>query len=276
MNYMKGILLIVVLTALSFSGVGKEKESLYIQKTDSADYYLEIKDWENAERTLKDALRAEPGNVNNALLLNNLARVQQQSGRDQEALENYDIALSITPSNSMIRYNRGVLLSSLGRYEDSVVDLGYAVKGIPGDPYPLVLRGLAYLKLSKYAEAEADLQAALDRDKDNLDALELLGSLYVYKEAYDKGLSLYRRLVEKNPVAENYFKLAYSQMLAENITEADENVRKGLSLDPNYGNLYLLRAYIHQLRYETEAKEIDVRLGMERGGEMSLFRNLLK
>lgn len=270
----------VILTALIlFSFLARATtESYYLQMTDSATYYIEQSDWINAERTLKEALRSEPGNVGNALLLNNLARVQQQTGRYHEALENFNIALAITPSNSLIRYNRGMLLFAFGKNEEAAEDFSYAVRADDKDSNALMMRGMSYMRAGRTEDAERDLRNALALDSNNVDCMEALARILITgdDEKVMEGISLLRKITEKEPSAENHFRLGFAQAVKGDISGAEETVRVGLSVDPQYGNLYLLRAYLHQSRYETEAKELDIKIGTERGGDMNIFRSLLK
>lgn len=268
-------LIILFLVSVFTSGLRAE-ESYYLQMTDSALYYIGIADWVNAERSLKEALRAEPANVGNALLLNNLARVQQQSGRFHEALENFNIALSITPANSTIRFNRGALLFAFGKYEEAVEDISFAIDAGNDSPSPLLMRGLAYMKLGKNEESEKDLRKSLAVDAGYTEAMEALAGLLIARGDRHEGIEWLEKIVKLHPDAPGHFRLAYAQAIDGDLRNAAENVRIGLSIDPLYGNLYLLRAYLNQQRYDNEAKDIDIRLGKERGGDMNLFRNLLK
>lgn len=263
----------VLLSAISLFA---QDSPLYIEKADSASIYIEREDWSKAEKLLLEALRLEPANYNNSLLLNNLARVMQQTGRDDEALYNYDLALCMAPSNSTIRYNRGLLLLSLSRTQDAIADFTKAAEAPESGVLPLLMRAFCYMKENNADAAEADFKKVLDKDDSSLDAMEGLAGIYLTDGRIDEAIEILGQALDKSPSADLYFRLGMAQCLSERINEAAESVREGIKLDPEYGNLYLLRAYIHQQRYQMEEMEADLRTGRGKGGEMELFKGMFR
>ena len=53
----------------------------YYELVDSADYYINKEEYAKAEETILRALRLEPSNYNNSLLLSNLGTIQRRQGR---------------------------------------------------------------------------------------------------------------------------------------------------------------------------------------------------
>ena len=82
----------------------------YVERADSADHYIKAERWADAERNLKTALRLEPANPGNALLLSNLGYVQTMLGKFDDALESYDVSLSIAPKSAVVALKPGTHL----------------------------------------------------------------------------------------------------------------------------------------------------------------------
>lgn len=73
---------------------------------------------------IDNALKDHPERIE---LLNNKANLLKSMGRLQEALEIYNVALNIQPLNPSILANRGLLLQSLHRIDESNQDLASAL-----------------------------------------------------------------------------------------------------------------------------------------------------
>ena len=92
---MKKILVLFILSIGCAALNCADAQSLYISYIDSADVNIRAKNWLQAERFLLLALKQEPANNNNSLLISNLATVQRYQRKYGEALKNYDVALSL-------------------------------------------------------------------------------------------------------------------------------------------------------------------------------------
>lgn len=268
-------LFLLLLALIPVTGILAQDSPLYMTKADSASVYIEREAWADAERVLLEALRLEPANFNNSLLLNNLARVMTQTGRYDKALENYDLALGLAPANSTIRYNRGLLLFTLGRTSEAIEDFSTVSEADGAGTAPILMRALCYMKDGAQDKAEADFRSVIAAEPENADAIEGLSGLLLTSGRYEEAASLLRDAVSSAPSAYLYFRLGLAQALSGRLSDADESVREGVRIDPEMGNLYLLRAYIHQQRYQTPEKEADIRTGIGKGGDMTLFRGLI-
>ena len=94
----------------------------YYELVDSAELCIQEKEWERAEVFIKEALRVQPDNFNNSLLLSNLATVQRYQGRNEDALKNYSIALFMTPNAVTLLKNRASLYLDMDSIEKAYSD----------------------------------------------------------------------------------------------------------------------------------------------------------
>ena len=82
---MKCILFIVFFMA-GFLSVSAQTYNEWIDKSFEC---IESEDWTGAEKALIGALRVQPANPQNALLLSNLGTIQRKMGKNDEALKSY-------------------------------------------------------------------------------------------------------------------------------------------------------------------------------------------
>lgn len=262
-----------LLSAAAFTATGQNSQ-LYLQKADSASLYIEKENWQEAERVIREALRLEPANFNNSLLLNNLGRVMQQCGKDQEALENFNLALCLAPSNSTIRYNRGVTLMSLGKYGEAADDFTASLSNEGTRQGAMLMRGFCNAALGKRKEARDDFEGVLSLDSENADALEGMADILLSEGKNAEALECLEKVLAKHPSPELYLRAGSLQLSQEQPEKAAETIREGIVAYPEYGNLYLLRAMLHKLRYQTAEMEADIRTGTGKRGDISLFPGL--
>ena len=88
--------------------------------------YLDKKDYFSAEQALKAALRKEPANPNNVMLMVNLGTIQRNLGKYDEALVSYNIAIDRFPEKIFLRHTTIVVGYFLKISEASIKPLVHA------------------------------------------------------------------------------------------------------------------------------------------------------
>lgn len=74
----------------------------------------------------------------------------------QEALADFNKAISLTPDSAEAYYNRGLLYQGEKQHEFAINDFTAANGLVPQQAEPLLARALSYLALDKPKEAAAD------------------------------------------------------------------------------------------------------------------------
>ncbi len=112
------------------------------------------------------------------------------------ALENYDRALKFErpdPRNDLILYeNRGSVLESLGRHDEAIADFNHALSLDPHDTIAYSNRATAYLASNRAALAIADLTTVIRDEPSNGRAFYSRGTAYERTGALDQALQDYR------------------------------------------------------------------------------------
>ena len=119
---MKKILVLFILSIGCAALNAADARSLYVSYIDSSDVNIRAKNWLQAERFLLLALKQEPANNNNSLLISNLATVQRYQRKYGEALKNYEVALAMTPKAVTLLKNRASLYLELDSLSRSYLD----------------------------------------------------------------------------------------------------------------------------------------------------------
>ena len=99
-----------------------DTETPYFQAIDSAQTYIYSHDWPIAEQWLLKAIRLEPENPNNSLLLSNIATLQRYQGRMADAVKNYSLALDMTPHAVTLLLNRAALYVEMDSVQRAIDD----------------------------------------------------------------------------------------------------------------------------------------------------------
>ncbi|NEQ44905.1 MAG: tetratricopeptide repeat protein [Leptolyngbya sp. SIOISBB] len=126
--------------------------------------------------------------------LYNKGLVLSNLGRYEEEIAAYDAALAIKPDDAAL-YNKGFALSNLGRYEEAITAYDAAL-AIKPDDAALYNKGFALSNLGRYEEAIAAYDAALAIKPDDAAlynkgfALDELGRYEEAIAAYDAALAI--------------------------------------------------------------------------------------
>jgi tetratricopeptide (TPR) repeat protein len=135
-----------------------------MQWVDSADIYIEQKEWLKAENALLNALRAEPANAQNSLLLSNLGTVQRYCGKYQEALDTYSMALFMTPRSSTLLRNRAALYAEMDSLQQACADYSHLIILDDTDEDALYNRALIYMQKGDTVACRKDLEYMLSNN----------------------------------------------------------------------------------------------------------------
>lgn len=100
-------------------------------------------------------------NVDIARALNNRAIALSRTGREQQALADFQRANAVDPQNANPFYNRGALHFASGRYDEALADITRAIALDDANAQYYNARGLAYERLNDFDNAFADYSQAI-------------------------------------------------------------------------------------------------------------------
>ena len=235
-----------------------DTETPYFQYVDSAQNYIYNHDWQVAEQWLMRAIRQEPDNPNNSLLLSNIATLQRYQGRLADAVKNYSLALDMTPHAVTLLLNRAALyveMDSVGRAVDDyerVCEL---------DMYNTEARyslGVLAMEGGDTKRAE-DLFTEIKRINPNSGLYhEGMGLLHKRNGNYSRAAELFTQVIKVQPNAQLLGNRADCYLILKRLNDAEEDIRTALEMSPDDPYLYVLRAKLNKLRFQRQDMDRDI------------------
>jgi tetratricopeptide (TPR) repeat protein len=197
---------------------------------------------ERAQERERRELIAE---INDAL---HAAQRAARSGDNQRALEHYELALRLSPTNRGALGDRCVILVRLGDYQRAIEACDVALASYPDFTDVLVSRGNARRLRGDAEGALADFDAALAQDPVSLRALNNR-SLVRYLEGDLAGaLADSERILELDPRhAPGYLRRARAHDRLGNLYEAYESYRRFAFLEPSHPDTADVQARMDEL-----------------------------
>ena len=164
------------------------------------------------------------------------------AGRHVEALEDYDQALLLDPSNATAYVRRGVSKARLGHHARAIEDFDQALRLDPRNTTAYAERGRANVRLGRHAEAVEDFDQILLLDPRDADAYlnrgvskSRVGQHTEALEDFDQALLLDPRS------ALSYSNRGISKAILGRRQEAIEDYDRALLLDPRDADTYANR-----------------------------------
>lgn len=258
--------IIILVSFILGSVTVSASQNSYMELADSAEYYIGQELWNKAEEKIIEALRLEPANFNNALLLSNLGTVRTHKEEYDKAIEAYTLALSISPASTTLHNNRARAYILNNNLPEALADIDKSLQLDSIQEWPLQTRGLIYLQDNRLEEA-AKVFSTLKRNfPDNSIAFSGLATLFTRQGDIDKALEFYDLALKKDPSDEDTLcNYVFLLIETEKYSEARALLRKAISDNPENPMLYLLRGYIHRLNYLLNEAQADKKTAIEKG-----------
>lgn len=227
---------------------------------------IENEDWMCAEDCILKALKREPANIQNALLLSNLGTIQRYMGKNADAIKSYTNALMITPRSVTILKNRASLYASIDSLDKAIADYSQVIALDVKEQRALYERGLIYLQKRDTISARYDFETILKANPDSRDAYMGFATLMKYRNYYDDSVDLYSKVLKlNNNDYDAYFGRAESYFYLGKMSKARDDLKKALELDNSDPLLYILRAKIGWCQFEKESAKDDFDKAVELG-----------
>jgi len=119
------------------------------------DAYWQLNDWNDATEQFQAELANDPTNCDARWKLGNILLAQHM--RPDEALADIDKALDTCPALTQGKEDRATALIRLNRYADALADLKAAVKDSPDEPRLHFMMAQAYRGLGRTSDANAEM-----------------------------------------------------------------------------------------------------------------------
>lgn len=182
------LLIIVGWCACPFFGV--QAQTTYAGWCERAAAAIEGDSLTQAQEYIRQALRLEPSNPNNALLFSNLGTIQRRQGQYELALESYQLALNLSPMSVPILMNHATLSLELGRYDAARADYSQVIELEPHHEEALLMRAYIYMQQRVYKFARQDYDTLLRYAPMNYSGRLGLATLHQREQRYEEALKV--------------------------------------------------------------------------------------
>ena len=244
---------IVALAATAFPA----KAQSYTENIDSSFYYIDNGRLDRADQALLQALRTEPANPGNVLLLSNLGTIQRNMGKLTEALRSYNNALVMSPKSLTLLYNRAALWAEMDSLQQAKEDYSHILFIDDKNEVALYRRGLISLELNDTASARRDFEQLLSINDKSANARIGLAALMKCREFYVQAIDLYTQVLRANPnLSSLYLNRAEAYYYNRQYSRAAEDIEMARQLSPDDPLVYVMRGKLKLARFEkAEAKK---------------------
>ncbi|NDP28004.1 MAG: tetratricopeptide repeat protein [Flavobacterium sp.] len=169
-----------------------------------ADYYLKLKDYDNAQKFYLRGLKKD-SNMNYALL--NLSAAYNSQGKNAQALQALEMALKNDSKNERIYYNMALLYHEINNIPAAKKSFAKAVELKSTNPRLYYNYGLLLSQDKKFGEAAEILMKGIQINPSNSDLYYALSFVYIQTNNRTKGLQTVLRLKQLDPTNPNYQQL---------------------------------------------------------------------
>lgn len=253
-----------------------DTDTPYYHHVDSAQQCSAERDWAGAEHHLKLALRAEPANPANSMLLSNIATLQRRQGHVDDAIKNYNLSLDLAPNSVTVLLNRAALYASIDSLDRAAADYMRVLELDPACAEALYSLGMIDLSRDDNKRAEDRFNQILRVAPNSGLAAEGLAALHKKNGNYRKAVEYLSDIIKVSPNVTLLGSRADCYLMLRRLPDAAVDIQSALMLDPDDGYLYLLRAKLNKMRFNYDDMDADVERAVSHGVDRAEVEQALK
>lgn len=252
-----------------------DTNTVYFAYVDSAQQCIKDEQWQKAENFLLDAIRSEPGNPNNSLLLSNIATMQRRQGRLDEAIRNYSMAIDLTPNAVTLLHNRAAVYILIDSIALAQADYERIMLIDESDVESRYTHGMIALNMGDRKTAQHDFDDILRINPSSGMAKQGQGYLHKHAGEYEKAAQCFSEVIKVKPSPTLLANRADCYLATNRLNEASLDIANALELDPDDPYIYLLRAKLNKLRFNRDDMERDIKLAIAHGLDKDEARTMI-
>lgn len=269
-KYKYSVLFFFLLGFLSVSG--QSYDELINKSLD----YIDSKEYAAAEETLKQAMRKEPANPGNILLLSNLGTIQRELGKNNEALISYNSALAKYPNTTPILMNRAALYCDMDSLNLAMNDYNKILSFDQDNINALYQRGLLYLTEKNLLAAESDFEHILEIQPKNIKAKSSLAFAQKSRGDWQAAEAIYTDLIyEYKQISDLYVNRAECYLQLKKLGRAKEDLQKAQEMGYEDPFLYILKGQLAIQQFDKLTAKRNFETALELGANKEVIDNYL-
>lgn len=194
----------------------------------------------DAERDYRACLEIDGRNVD---AYQNLALINFETGKINEAIEFIDVAIRIRPDYAQLYFNKGNLLDALHKSQDALSCYNDAIKFDDKYAEAHLNRGNILKKINVLDEAIQSYTKAIKSNENYPQAYNNRGLAYMDIDRYDRALVDFNRALTINPAyAEAYYNQGQAFLALNRAQDALGSFDKAISFRAEYVDAYIGKA----------------------------------
>jgi Tfp pilus assembly protein PilF len=278
---MKKIKLIICMAALLLSmpvlrAVEDDEEDVYFILMGQADEAIKAEKYSEAVTLLNEALRIDPENPSNVLILSNLGMIYSYMDQDSLSLESLNKALDIAPSMVTVLENRGRQLLKMNRDTEAYADFESALAIDSISTTARFYHGMMALYGGDAKIAKRDFDV-LEEIVPNIHSTKVAMATYYSLMRQDKeAIPYYKDILKVDPSPEYYASLAGCYLATDDLNEASATIQSGMERYPSDGELYYYRTWLDLKRFRNDDAKADAKKAIELGVNPAKIEQLFK
>ncbi len=237
--------------------INKSDDSPYMKKVEDADKACGEGKWREAERAILAALKMEPANPSNVLLMSNLGMIRFNMGQDSLAIATLTDAHIMAPASVTILSNRAKVLSANGYEDEAYKDYCLILELDSMVTTPRLHRCLIALRKHDFKTAKADFEFMEKNFPKDIETNIAGASVLSGTGDFNGAIPYYTRVLTERKESEYYGGRAYCHLLSGNLQDASDDINSALELNPDDGELYLYRAALNKMRFRPDDARAD-------------------
>ncbi|MCM1292661.1 MAG: tetratricopeptide repeat protein [Bacteroides sp.] len=272
-KHLTSLIVALLISLAGFAAHADEKE--YYDLTGQADKAANEGRWADAESLLRQAMRLDPSNPGNVLLMSNLGMIQFYDGRTDEALATLNDARRIAPASVTILLNLARVLTSAGRRIEALDDYSEAIRLDSTIAEPRFYRAMILISNGEIVKAKADIDTLLLQHPDDRLTAVAQSTILTFNGAWQEAIPWLTKVIDLEPDASYYGQRALCRLMTGDVSGAAEDISAGLELDPVDGDLYLYRAMLNKMRFRPDDARADGETAIKFGVDPAKVKALI-
>ena len=249
----------------------------YLKLVDDADKAVAKGDYQLAINLLNEALKIEPDNSGNVMVLSNLGMLNYYMGSDSLAIGYLTMAHQMAPESVTILSNRAKVYTETNRLGAALRDLEKITRLDSTLYRPYLNMGVIYLTAGDSARAHValDKMSKLTDTSKSRECTAALAWLATVRGDNVDGLKQYSILIAQEPTADLYAARALCHVALDHFSEASEDIAAGIELDAECAELYVARACLNKRTYRNDDALNDAQKAINLGASRDRVKSLL-
>lgn len=270
---MRLFLTTIILVLFGVLASAQDKKLSYYELVDKSAQFIDENRLDSAAYSLQQAMKLEPTNENNPMLLLNLGIIQRQLRLTDDAYISFTASLVNNSDSALVLHNRASLLCDLDHYKDAMEDYSTIINIDPSNAEAYYRRGLLYLENNDMISAERDFKKCEDIDDSDLFAKLSKALLLKLEDDWEGAEKIYTSIITSDVKKLNayYLNRAECYVNTAKYASAAADLRAVESSEKNNPYFYVLRGRVRLNEFDKFAAKSDFERAKQLGydGELA-------